>query len=211
MVEKMANRLAERLVAECLIEQKQQESYAYTFQCMAEKTITVGTILALSIILKSFVPTIFFLIFFFALRTRTGGYHADTFIKCYFGTISLYCLVVIVCKYNIGNRMSWTVLLGISTVVILVLGTLNNPAVHMNRHEMQESRRSARITLVLEESVIAFLLVMRGEHINIKFMSAAVILCATLMCFAKILGQEEQNDEENKQTIIEVSGTGSKK
>ena len=186
MIEKMANGLADQLVEACLIEKERQEDYAYTYTCMAEKIITSGTILILSLVLKNFIPTIFFLTFFFTLRTRTGGYHADTFLKCYFGTIAVYLFTFFICNYVAVNRVSLAVLLGLSTVVIGVFGTLNNPAIHMNRHELNESKKSARAMLVLEDVLIVFFIVIRGEVIIIKYMSAAIILCATLMCFAKI-------------------------
>ena len=36
-----------------------------------------------------------FYIFFFELRKRTGGYHLDSFYKCYFATVAIYLAVML--------------------------------------------------------------------------------------------------------------------
>lgn len=34
-------------------------------------------------------------IFFFELRNRTGGYHLNSFYKCYFATVAIYLAVML--------------------------------------------------------------------------------------------------------------------
>ena len=36
-----------------------------------------------------------FYIFFFELRKRTGGYHLDSFYKCYFVMVAIYLVVML--------------------------------------------------------------------------------------------------------------------
>lgn len=55
-------------------------------------------------------------IFFFELRKRTGGYHLDSFYKCYFATVAIY-LAVILTVTSLVKYQQW--LLG--TVVIAAL------------------------------------------------------------------------------------------
>lgn len=48
-----------------MIEEGNREYYKYALIIMAERVLTVGTMLILGIIFKQFLPTVAFLIFFF--------------------------------------------------------------------------------------------------------------------------------------------------
>lgn len=67
-------------------------------------------------------------IFFFELRKRTGGYHLDSFYKCYFATVAIY-LAVILTVTSLVKYQQW--LLG--TVVIAAL-------LYISKNLKQEAR-----------------------------------------------------------------------
>ena len=80
--------------------------------------------------------------------------------------------------------------------VIGIIGTVNHPNMHMDSAELAESKKEARIILLLEGSII-YCCVLLGAHlIFISYMAIAVILCAALLCIAKILKQEVKENEE---------------
>ena len=89
-------------------------------------------------------------IFFFELRKRTGGYHLDSFYKCYFATVAIY-LAVMLTVTSLVKYQQW--LLGavvIAAIYIVITGT----AVHMNSEELMESKKLARLIVLLEVSII---------------------------------------------------------
>ena len=79
-----------------------------------------------------------------------GGYHLDSFYKCYFATVAIY-LAVMLTVTSLVKYQQW--LLGtvvIAAIYIVITGT----AVHMNSEELMESKKLARLIVLLEVSII---------------------------------------------------------
>ena len=70
------------------------------------------------------------------------------------------------------------------------LGTINHPNMDMNKSELRKSQKAARLLVFVETMVIAVLVFLKADLLYIGYMSMAVILCAFLMCLAKIIKQE---------------------
>ena len=60
----------------------------------------------------------------------------------------------------------------------------------MNKSELRKSQKAARLLVFVETMVIAVLVFLKADLLYIGYMSMAVILCAFLMCLAKIIKQE---------------------
>jgi len=192
MVEKIANNFIGQMVENKIINKEMADMYIYTFICFVEKFITIGSIVIISLITNNLLPTLFFLIFFFELRKRTGGYHLDSFYKCYFATVAIYLAVMLVAT-RLVNYQQW--LLGavvIAAIYIVITGT----AVHMNSEELMESKKLARLIVLLEVSIILGCVLLGASMIYTSYMAIAVILCAALLCISKILKQEVRENEE---------------
>ena len=59
-----------------------------------------------------------------------------------------------------------------------------------NKSELQESKKAARLIVIMEVMIIAVLVYLKADILYIGYMSVAIILCAFLMCLAKIIKQE---------------------
>ena len=149
-----------------------------------------------SIAVQKFLPTLFFLIFFLGLRKRTGGYHLDKFNQCYLASILSY-LAILGISTSLASYPLW--LLGMLLLAMLgigIIGTVNHPNMHMDSAELVESKKEARIILLLEGSIIYCCVLLGADMVFISYMAIAVILCAALLCIAKILKQEVKENEE---------------
>lgn len=198
MIEKIAANVVGQMTAERLIDKDQEDYYVYAIIHHAEQLITVGTILLISWFANEIVPTLFFLMFFLSLRKRTGGYHFTSFSQCYIGTIVIYIAVVGLNSIIISYTNILLIALLLSIGVIEWIGTVNHPNAYMNMEELSESKKAARILVMLEGGIIYFLLLIDANITCINYMSIAVILCAILLCMAKITRQEVKRNEEVK-------------
>lgn len=210
MVEKLAINLVDQMLDSKMIGDGQKEYYVYSLILLVEKTITLGTILMISLLLGNLIPTIFFLLFFLTLRGRTGGFHCNTFGQCYIGTTVTYMLIVILADYWVNQ---WQVLLWVlflAIIIVAVIGTVNHPNMHMNTLELVCSKKAARILLVLQGSVIYFFVFLKLDMLYIYYMSIAIILCAMLLCLSKILKQEVTENEASEQKSFEDRGESGK-
>ena len=87
------------------------------------------------------------------------------------------------------------ILLGISVVVISVIGTVNHPNLDLDAEEMQISQKSARYVLLIECGILCIAWYLRIDNSYVYCMMLAVILCGFLMILAKLLEQEVKRDE----------------
>ena len=199
MIEKMATDFIMQMTENKPICKEMEERYIYAFICMVEKIITIGSIVVIGLITHNLLPTILFLIFFWELRKRTGGYHLDKFYKCYLATVAS-CLIVMIIGTNLVEHIQILLgILAIATVYIEIVGTVNHPNMQMNSTELAESKKIARIVVLLECSIILGCVLLNANKVYVSYMAIAVILCAVLLCISKILRQEVIENEENQQ------------
>ena len=66
----------------------------------------------------------------------------------------------------------------------------------MNAAEFMESKKLARLIVLLEVSIILGCVLLGASMIYTSYMAIAVILCAALLWISKILKQEVRENEE---------------
>jgi len=196
MIEKIAIDLVDQMTETKLIHKDKAERYIYVAICWMEKFITIGTIILISIAVEKFLPTLFFLLFFLGLRKRTGGYHLDKFYQCYLASVLSYLVILGISTSLVGYPQLILGMLLFAMSVIGIIGTVNHPNMHMDSAQLAESKKEARIILLLEGSIIYCCVLLGADLIFISYMAIAVILCAALLCIAKILKQEVKENEE---------------
>lgn len=190
MIEKMAIKIINQMEIEKIISKSSCEYYEYALISMVEHAITVGSMLLLGLIFKQFLPTICFIVFFLSLRKRTGGFHANKFWQCYLGTVATYIVVMQVVPMLCINQTIMYGMLFFAIILICIIGTINHPNIDMSKSELQESKKAARLVVLMEVMIIAVLVYLKADILYIGYMAVAIILCAFLMCLAKIIKQE---------------------
>lgn len=190
MIERMALKIVNQMEMQKIISKSNCEYYEYALIAMVENAVTVGTMLLLGIVFGKFLQTVCFLMFFLSLRKRTGGFHADKFWQCYLGTVITYIAVIQIVPMLCRNPVVMFGMLFLAILLICVIGTVNHPNMDMNKSELQESKKAARLLVLMEVMIIAALVYLKADILYIGYMSVAVILCAFLMCLARIIKQE---------------------
>ena len=190
MIEKMALKLVNQMEMQKIISKSNCEYYEYALIGMAEQAITIGTMLFLGMLFRQFPHTICFIVFFLLLRKRTGGFHAAKFWQCYLGTIIFYMAIIQIVPILCRKPPVMYGLLLLSILLICIMGTINHPNMDMNKSELDESKKAARLLLLMEVMILAALVYLKADILYIGYMSIAVILCAFLMWLARIIKQE---------------------
>lgn len=190
MVDKIVIKMVNLLQEDDLICPSDSKYYKYALITMIEGGITVSTILLLGLLCRQIIPTVCFLVFFLSLRKRTGGFHADKFWQCYLGTIATYIAIVAIADILSDKPAVMYALLFCSILVIEIIATVNHPNMDMDVFELREAKRAARTIALLELMVIFMLIWLGFSGLYVSYMSLAIILCAALLCLAKIIKQE---------------------
>lgn len=190
MVEKIVMQLVTQMEERKIIEKSSRDYYEYVLITLAEHVIAVGTMLIIGTLFNQFITTIIFLVFFLSLRKRTGGYHADKFWQCYLATIITYIGIIQVAEILSEKSYIMCITLFFAVLIIEIIGTVNHPNIDMDKDELQENKKSARLLVLMEAAVIILLDILGMNQLYVSYMSIAIILCSLLMCVAKLLKQE---------------------
>lgn len=190
MVEMIADAIVDQMEQEEILCSEMREHYIYALITIIEKWITILSILFISILLKQAVPIILFLISFLSLRKRTGGYHANSFLQCYIGTLIISIGIIYMCPILVNYMGTVYILLVCSIVIISCIGTVNHPNLALNCTELHESKKAARYLLILDCLVLATLIAFDICKLWVCYISFSIILCAFLLMLAKIFKQE---------------------
>lgn len=190
MVEEMVLKLVNQMEVKKMIEKSDRDYYEYVLIMMIERIIAIGSLLIISVIFKQFLPTVAFLTFFLSLRKRTGGYYADKFWQCYLLTIITYIGVVRVAPALSETPHMMYILLFFAVLVIEVFGTVNHPNINLDKNELRETKKAARLLVLIEIGIIAVLIMLKMNQLYVSYMSIAIIMCSFFMCLAKIIKQE---------------------
>lgn len=190
MVEKIAKELTFKMISSELIKAEKEDYYIYAIVSIFEKIIVFGTILVIGIANKIILPTIVFWVGFMGLRKRTNGFHAKKFYMCYIGTIIIYCMVIVIEPFLTNYKYLMYTVVILAASIIVVIGVINHPNMDLTKEEFVDSKRASRWFVLLEICILGMLIMLKVEQIYISYYSMGIIICAILMCIAKVTKQE---------------------
>lgn len=195
MVEKAASFITDRIIAEKLISEDLRDWYIYSYLRIIETFISIGTVLTFSLFIGNTMPTVLFLLFFIALRSRTGGFHCNEFWQCYLVSNVVYIVISLTEPYIRDYNVTMCVLTAISSIVIFLVGTVNHPNISYDKEELIRSKTLARSILGIELIIMISMATIGIDRIYISYLAIGIILCAILMLLAKVFKQEVKKDE----------------
>ncbi len=125
--------------------------YKYGIEITLSTILNILIILILSLIYGSFFTGIIFLLVFIPLRKFTGGYHADTYMKCNIVFAILYTSVFWLTKilYKYTDVHIIEAILAISFIVVYIFSPIENPHKPLDSDEKRKYRMLSIITYIL--------------------------------------------------------------
>ena len=173
-VESIAQYLTEKLIKNQIIKQESSEVYVYGLQLILSSICITICIISIGLILGQGVSAIVFLVALAGLRHNTGGYHANTYKKCFI--LSCSCFIATVGMIWVQNKYQLRYSLIITSLMTMCylfkVGSLNSEKNPKTDAEMQYRKKQTRILSILYSLVSCFLLV-EGKYTTI----GTVIVC----------------------------------
>ncbi|MGL4911600.1 MAG: accessory gene regulator ArgB-like protein, partial [Romboutsia sp.] len=107
------------------------EVYMYGFESMIALMLNTVSILLMGLLFDRFIHTAVFLLCYYPLRQFTGGYHADTYRKCFFTFVVIFVATIFIANNlaHVGIRplvVLFSVINGISICLL-------SPVDHINK------------------------------------------------------------------------------
>lgn len=190
MINNLAKRFADRLLANGSISEDEQELYIYGFFMMLSSLMYLILACFLGCILGCVLESIVFYIAFQFIRRYAGGYHASTETRCeVMSTLSiLACIVVIRLSKTYDFQFALLVVSAISAVCIAVLCPLDTPEKPLSEKEFKYFRKISCLILSAISIVVIISYFVRLKWLQIFFAPCclSLILESLLLTAGKI-------------------------
>ena len=197
MIDRVANRIACQMTDEKIISPELTGLYAYRLVIAVETFLTTVTLLFLAVIVHRFELMAVLLISFALLRSKTGGYHFDSYFGCFTGSVLLFSIVTMLIPY-IELNIYLMITVALAGIMVIYMGFINHPNLNLNRDGIRKKKKEARIVAVTELGIMLTLWIVGFPDKVFSCIALAVILDFLLMIFAKLKGQEvEPNGRKN--------------
>lgn len=165
MNHKLSVFMCRKLLKYNVINKEQLEIYLYGFELIFSFLISTITIFTIGILLNQVIPTIVFLLFFILIRRYTGGYHANTYLKCQIYTISSYIFVIFASLFLHIDDLFFPILLLVGIITIIAIGPIENPNKQLTEQEKRKHKKTG-IFLFLSAGIIGY--IMNCFYLNIS-------------------------------------------
>ncbi len=133
MIERLSKMILEYLIRSNVIENTDtdREYYQYGIEITISSILNVILILFIGIVTKSFFESIIFLTCFILIRRFSGGFHADTYIKCNL-SFCISFITVLILYYTTAQYLSTYISILITFVCVSII-LLKCPIEHINK------------------------------------------------------------------------------
>lgn len=204
MIELIAERLTGYLVSKDIIEKEEIDVYKYGYEILTSSLLGGLLILVVSILLHQVDVAMFFLCVVCGVRSYSGGYHADTYLKCNTTFVCMYvtytCAVNYLC--NVPNvKLSLIVMCVISTLIICKYAPLENHNKPLSKDNIKRNGNKTKVSICIWH-IVAMLLYLEYSKYSIAI--EVSLLCVALLLvigkikeqkYAKSLEMEEKYEE----------------
>lgn len=181
MISSAANNITNYLICKKVIKDDDREIYQYGFEQVFSSLLNIATMLLLGIILGKIYQSLVLILSFMALRSYSGGYHANTPLQCYLLTVMSISAALSIMKFITIDRFICLGLLVLSSVVILLfspIGTKNKP---LDEIEKIIYRKKTIIVWSVETCVAIVFIILDITEIHIAITLAQVIISIALI------------------------------
>lgn len=182
MIQKINDKIINWLIREGSVDEEDREVYQYGIQGIIENGITLMVIFLDMVILKSIVLGIVFILSFKYLRRYSGGYHADTYLKCFIlSDISFICAIILV-KYSVLSIEFYRICGAVSLGILYCLGPVESPNKPLTDKEKQIYYKNEKITICIYMLVCIIMYFINMADIEKAIESAVILNGVTSLC-----------------------------
>lgn len=169
------------MVKNGIIEKEDAELYCFGLDTLKTYLYAIVITLGIGLLMHSFMESIVFLISFKLLRTTAGGYHASSYLRCFWASsiVLVAALEIIKCNQQIPVWI-WIVMLLASILTVFLLAPLPDDNKPINEKEHLYHRRKSRIVVILE-SIFVLLAGYHNRTLGATVLMAEVTVMALLI------------------------------
>lgn len=175
MITKLASLICTKLVNNKKIQTDETELYTYgLFLLLSSCFFTIASIL-FGIMFNCVCEVLIFYVAFRAIRSFSGGYHADTEIRCEISTLLTFFFVTIIIHLS-GKTLTKQIIISLTVLaipLILIFAPLDTPAKPLDTDEKKKYRK---ISLLILSIIVLIIIVSIIFKIKLLFVPCCLSL-----------------------------------
>lgn len=188
MITALANRIADFIYSKNNLLIDERDIYVYGYEIIISSGITFLLLIVTGLLFGKLTEAIAFFLVFYLLRRRTGGYHADTYLKCNLIFELNVILAMIAASVNIVFYAK-TVINSVSFLLYLIVAFIKAPASNPDKpipKEMQKKHKTWAIGLAMFFEILSVVV------FDIGSISTCISLAMVSTAFAMMINSEDR-------------------
>ena len=150
-----------------VIAEQEVEVYQYGFEILISTTLGLLITMAIGIVLNMFFLSVLYYVIFVMVRQWTGGYHADSYLKCNitFAGITFFTLGMtkLSCMREVYNPTIHGLILVTVLLIVWKYAPVENPNKPLTEEQKKRNHRAAFIAVIVLEALSCGLYVFSSE------------------------------------------------
>lgn len=190
----VTDRIVKQLIISGIIQSEKKEIYQYGINQLLNNMFSIATFLMISILLKSVLEGIVFLLAYFPLRVYAGGYHARTAFRCWILSSGLLLVVLLTVNYISISPIWYDLLACISIDILLIMMPVEDINKPLDEKEMRVYKRRGIIVLIFEVLIFFLLRFFQLDNVT-KSLVMAWNSLSILLLFGKMKNQKVKKED----------------
>ncbi len=180
-MEVFVKRIVDYLIENECLDSDLSDVYKYHLTSFFEQLLAAICMFIIAVLFNQTVNVCIFLIGFFAIRKRAGGFHFDSFFMCLLVSVIIEICVILIMSCNEASIYMTTIATVLSYFLIMALGVIEHPDIGYEFDEIIASKRETRTMATIILFLCCLLIILHASIETIKYLEAAIILSALLM------------------------------
>ena len=160
MLASQAKRISSFCISNGIISEPDREKYDYCYEVLLATTLNIAAVALIGLVTGFLAQTVCFMLVFALLKNTAGGYHADSHLACFAGTVGtflLYRLIAALIPASVLPAVAavFAVFAGITVFLLAPVGTENKP---LGRRQKGQLKEDSRLLILFLCIVVLFLL-----------------------------------------------------
>lgn len=191
MITKVANVLTVFLVDRGIISWEDIPIYVYGYEALIASVVNFILVLTLGLMFHQGWQAIVFFVVFALTRIYSGGYHAQSYLKCNLVLAFVYIMTILLCKAIIYNESYYTIVVFVLFYLSVILKFAPVPNVRKQMDNVERARFRERILLLSTFWTILTVTFCFFSFTMALNVAITLFVVAVLIVIQELLGREE--------------------
>lgn len=194
----MLHRLSERIALSVCNDSDKipHDIYIYGFELLVSSVIETISLLLIGLLTGKFVETVIFIISFSSIRVFSGGYHANSYLKCFIVTVAYYLLVLFSADIMLAFPNRTIILIAIITLLLsFILFLLMSPVKSKGKSVLNYKKQKILSIISLCINAILPIILLTIYQNNILIIVYPTIICVDVLIIIESLKKGDEKNE----------------